>query len=376
MLGSSGAGAQATHALVPMQGRVLEHEFSRAISAREMSDGSVLIADEGEERVLLADFATGRVRDVARRGDGPGEFRQVSRLFPLGGDSTVMPDAAQRRWVLFVGARAVATWSASVPVVRASAGAFLQGLVTGGNAVVVEHVPSHLREASMAAREGRAVRMISQRTGEVSQIATVHRQTLPVRSESDGAIPASSLAATSSGSKFYANVRALDQVAVLAGVIIIARHAPYRLTRCHADGNGCFDGPVVPHEVGPVGARRHAILARQNTIGVNATPRTNPALGVEWPDPLPPFAPPPSRAERSAVLIAPTGHVLVQRLPRDSSGVEYDVFGLETLAREAVLKVPMNVDIIGVGSRALYAVTVDENGLQHMARYVWPLPPV
>jgi hypothetical protein len=95
----------------------------------------------------------------------------------------------------------------------------------------------------------------------------------------------------------------------------------------------------------------------------------DPARVAGWPDTLPPFIPPSSRSDRSALFVAPSGHILVRRLPEaDRSGVHYDVFD-PALTRSSIIKVPVNVDIVGVGRESIYAVTVDDDGLQSLARY-------
>jgi hypothetical protein len=85
----------------------LEQEFSDLNTLRELADGRVLLFDRREERLVVADFATGSVRDVARKGQGPKEFEFVAALLPLPGDSTIAADQTSR-WLILVGDSVVA----------------------------------------------------------------------------------------------------------------------------------------------------------------------------------------------------------------------------------------------------------------------------
>jgi hypothetical protein len=74
-----------------------------------LSNGQVLVADRGENRIALIDMAGQLSTPVSRTGDGPGEYRGVGWLLALGRDSSLFIDPAARRWIVFDGARAVQT---------------------------------------------------------------------------------------------------------------------------------------------------------------------------------------------------------------------------------------------------------------------------
>src|SRR5688572_21860994 len=81
----------------------LGEPFTSVYSIRELADGRVLISDNGQDnRLVVADLASGRVRTVGNVGAGPGEYRAAGRLFPLAGDSTLFIDSPQRGywWLL------------------------------------------------------------------------------------------------------------------------------------------------------------------------------------------------------------------------------------------------------------------------------------
>ncbi len=66
-----------------------------------LSNGSVLVADRYEQRIVLAD-STGRyVAAAGRKGSGPGEFQSRARLMRLRGDTIGVDDATLRRMSIF-----------------------------------------------------------------------------------------------------------------------------------------------------------------------------------------------------------------------------------------------------------------------------------
>ncbi|WP_353269434.1 hypothetical protein [Gemmatimonas sp.] len=66
-----------------------------------LSNGSVLVADQYEQRIVLTD-STGRyVAAAGRKGRGPGEFQSRARLMRLRGDTIGVDDGTLRRMSIF-----------------------------------------------------------------------------------------------------------------------------------------------------------------------------------------------------------------------------------------------------------------------------------
>ena len=95
-------------ALAPADGR-LDDGFSHITGVRELRDGRLLVADEKVFRLFVADWSSGQVLQVGRKGRGPAEYRGLLGLMPLAGDSTLVEDVGNERWLLLDGARIVAT---------------------------------------------------------------------------------------------------------------------------------------------------------------------------------------------------------------------------------------------------------------------------
>ena len=60
----------------------LREEFSGLTAVRELPDRRVVLADQVESRLVIADFAANSVVTVGRVGGGPGEYTRVRTLFP------------------------------------------------------------------------------------------------------------------------------------------------------------------------------------------------------------------------------------------------------------------------------------------------------
>lgn len=90
--------------------------FSVSGAAR-LSDGRIVIAEDGNSRLRFHDGSGRWIRDVGRAGDGPGEFRDMSRPWIVAGDSIAIYDLRLRRFSLFspVG-EFVRTWPLEQPL--------------------------------------------------------------------------------------------------------------------------------------------------------------------------------------------------------------------------------------------------------------------
>jgi hypothetical protein len=104
---------------LPPASATIDEEFSSVGSVRELSDGRVLVTDPSEGRIVVIDMRVGSVIKIGRRGHGPNEYQLIGPLFSLGGDSSLMADFAQHRWLLFSGPSIVATLPPDTPIIKA-----------------------------------------------------------------------------------------------------------------------------------------------------------------------------------------------------------------------------------------------------------------
>jgi hypothetical protein len=70
----------------------LTEPFSLIGGVRELPGNKAIILDSKEDRLVLADFATATVKNIGRKGGGPGEFQRPQYLFAGPGTTSWVPD--------------------------------------------------------------------------------------------------------------------------------------------------------------------------------------------------------------------------------------------------------------------------------------------
>jgi hypothetical protein len=83
--------------LLSLPDLVLAAPFSQIAGARELPDGRLILTDRLEDRVVVADLATGTLSAIGRAGAGPEEYRRPGRLVPINGDSILLADEGNER---------------------------------------------------------------------------------------------------------------------------------------------------------------------------------------------------------------------------------------------------------------------------------------
>jgi hypothetical protein len=78
-----------------------KHEFFNATDAARLSDGSIIVADDGTDEIRIFSADGAYLRTVGRKGDGPGEFQRLDQVFALPGDSILAYDYWVGRLTVF-----------------------------------------------------------------------------------------------------------------------------------------------------------------------------------------------------------------------------------------------------------------------------------
>lgn len=351
----------------------LAEEFSVIASVRELSDGRVLVSDEKDGRLVIANFDNGSVVQVGRRGAGPGEYRQIGRIWPLAGDTTLLKEPFSPRWLLLNGGEVAATLGPGEAAVRIVGPNRLLGADTRGHLVWTQLG----RDANgrPAPNDSLAVVRLSRATQHVDTVARVQSPT--GWSRDAGVTDAAPAVAASGGGApqrrtYHIALSAPDEVAVFPdGWIALVRAGPYRVDWCAPDRR-CVPGQ-------PLAAPRLAMSDREKRayLAVAAAtqtwpPTTDPGETAGWPNTLPPFATPASHIDASAVIALTDGRLLIERLPTaDVPHRRYDI-----LARSGgvvrQLQLELLERIVGSSGRHLYVAVMDKDGIQRLRRH--PLP--
>jgi len=350
----------------------LDEGFSRIGWVRELADGRLIVVDQFERRLVVVDFRTGAVRDIARAGQGPGEVRIIYGLVALGGDSTLVEDRQARRWLIFDGERAVATViSAPRAPVPALAGADGRGRLLDIQGFAfrrspgVPYTPMRVNAESVLVlvryreRGGRgadpgAPGRLASRIDTIARLRGAGRgQTLVWRSAPP---PASWW--------LLENPLAAEEQALLFqdGWIALAFADPYRVEWVTPEGSRVRAAPMAETPVAVDDRVRRALIAWR-------WPKVTPPFTSDqlppWPATLPPFL-------NDALLAAPDGRLVIRRTYNPfAPATSYDIVDRKgTLSGRLVLKA--NERLVGFGARSAYVVAKDENDVEWLRRHPWP----
>ena len=347
----------------------LAEEFSGLFSARELSDGRVILTDNRENRIVIADFRANRVVPIGRSGNGPGEYVRAVQLHPLGGDSSLIVFSTAMRWTVIDPRDSLSTLPSTMPVVT-----FMkQGIVKGTDA------SGHLLTSRMPPRQPGQLQdtsfllLVTRATMKVDTLARVHGGRSPV--------PQSMAEIDARGELLPAYPVADMSALALDGWVVVVRNNPYRVEWRAPDGRwtkgATIPDPVIKLDDREKNAFLEARRPRANTTPITMGPGTMaPGTGYGpppppprwgyWPEVVPAFT------IRSSILVTRHGEVLVQRTPTAALSTPlFDVIDRQGV-RQYQLQLPANQRILGFGNGSVYVVTKDNDDIETVSRHAWP----
>lgn len=350
MLAAGAAAAQpaprATVLTAPTAAPALE--FNRIAAIRELSDGRVLVLDEGDNRLVVLDMRSGAVREIGRQGGGAGEHGPIALMFPLGADSTLIPDARNGRWLLLHRDSVVAMIAGDSPAVRTMGfgliGADSRGAIATTRPRMVGGAP---RIDSLMILRGWRQRATVDTVG----LVYVRPPTLP-----SGRIdPTKQIALV------FSPLSSNEQALLFQdGWMAVARLAPYRVEWIAADGTR-LRGPVLPFEsVRVTDQERAEVMARESRE--SGRPPRDASTVNAWPDVVPAFL-------NRSLLAAGDGALWILRTPtRGARSNSYDVVDRKGALSRRV-SMPETQRVVGFGNGTVYTVEIDEDGVQRLRRH-------
>lgn len=353
------------------------HTFEVIAGIRELSDGRVLVSDERATQLLVADFAGDSVHSLGGRGQGPGEYRQVARLWAMSGDTTLHKEPYSVRLIVLSGSEAIATLGGGDSAVLQLGAMPILGVDSVGRAVVA---PWHRGSGGrVVLSDSLHLVRVHWKTGIVDTISRV--QSEAGWSEAAGRAGGGPQAASGSPSgspggapgrsMFSISVSAPDQVAVLpSGWVAIVRAEPYRVDWCSPAGV-CTDGPVLQAENPPFTDEYKQLYLRRAALTFTWPPTQDVEETTGWPRVLPPFSNPASRLDGSAVIAAPGDRILIQRMTStESMDTHYDLVGrVDGLV--GWIEIPPADRVVGFGAEHVYVARTTEDGWQLLRRHPW-----
>jgi hypothetical protein len=340
-------------------GKKASEDFTHVVAVRELSNGQVIVADDRENKLMLVDFNGSDARSLAKLGDGPGEFRSVSDMMALNGDSTLVTDGRARRWVVYSGATAVRTLSAATAMSFGGA-APLCGVERSGKICVVK--PRKIRASlpglpafgTLADAESLAVLRISLAQPErMDTLLGLEGSFLSVQKGTKGGM-----------NYIYYNPLAVEDQVRLGrdGWLAFVAKYPYQVYWQSPDGTvargPALEQPIVLDEAMKLRAiQEYAPGAKRMGYAPSDFDR--------WPYFLPAF-------HNNALQLTTDGRLVIKRIvmPGQTEHI-YDVVD-RTGKRIDRVAVDGNQRIVGFGAASVYVVTADSDGLETLTRHPWP----
>jgi hypothetical protein len=341
-------------------------ELSSIAGVRELGDGRVIVLDRREKKILLLAHNQ-QPKTIGREGSGPGEFLRPTALIAAGGDSTLVEDGQNNRF-LVLGAAGRLLGELPLVTLRPQEGVSYTLTPRGTDRRGRWYFQTPV---GLAGGERIPILRYDRATGKFDSVATIRND----RFGAQRGRPASSAGGASFGAIVATPWTTKDEWVVSAdGDVIVARNEPYTVDWISPSGQMTHNAPIAYRRVKVGEAERETWRERQR-LGGGATLRTTDASGKTvtrqlpvpepetWPEVLPAFS------GQGAVLAAPDGRVWIQRLDAASvKSVNYDVIDKRGVVAQRV-ELPLSHRVIGFGKDAVYVIREDEDGLQYLRRY-------
>lgn len=383
----------------------LSEPFTAVRGVRELADGRVIVADPRDKVVQLVDFKTGRATRIGREGSGPNEYQMPMSAFALPGDSTMIFDALNTRFLMLgPGGSLAGTWSpaaeAPAPVAttapRPGAGGGGASFVMGGMGGGLSFVGARVTDAQgrlylpgarfVAGPDGRPqsadsvpVLRMRRQSGNADTMAWLRVPKSDARVTTSGSAGNSNVSVRIGGSAFTAE----DGWSVFPdGRVAVVRTADYHVDVYPASGRAAptSGAPVRYTPVRVTEAEKQAWRdarrasppmaiavtrdgnAAQSTRSVSTAPVQDPD---SWPAVMPAF-------QANQVHALPNGQLWVGRYTSANDKTpRFDVFDA-TGKHTGQVVLPPRTSIVGFGKGVIYTVRTDEDDLQYLQRFAIP----
>jgi hypothetical protein len=354
---------QTATATLPAPDRVFPVDFTQIRGVRELTDGRVIVSDRLDKGVVVADFAKGTIVRIGRTGPGPAEYRLPTGLSPMPGDSSLLTDEGnQRIAVIGPDLKIHRSFTLMLPGIGFPMGA--RAVDSRGRYILqipgwISHMPG---DTILVVR-------FDSRSQRVDTLARIKGST-PRRNTMTPGMP-------------YVLFAAQDVWNVTPeGRLAVVRSGDYHVDWREPDGR-VSSGPSIPFERRPVTmddrmAHTRRFMENSSISGKNSDGGLSPlpaemleekairdvAETQEHADVHPPFT-------EVTPLVGPDGSIWVERDVPLGAPQTWDVIG-PTGSLAGRVQVPRARRLISLGTRWLYAVHTDDDGLQHLERYAHP----
>lgn len=387
---------------LPAPDKEYEEPFSSLASLRELRDGRVIVADPRDKLVSLVDFRSGSAMTIGREGSGPQEFGMPLRLFAAPGDTTLLFDPLNSRYLLIgPDGKAINTFrmETEAPSRPATPPPGAQGRPqAGGPQFQVGGLGMSGRTSDARGRvygEGSSISQGSDgRPVPADSVPLVRydRATRDLDTLAYIKLPKSNTQVSGGGSNMQVRIgganplAARDEWTVFPdGRVAIVRAADYHVDFILPDGSRRSGGRIAYTPVRMSAAEiryeeglRNAARANQMSISMMnnngqitrsaqmGPPPNAPPLEplTDWPEVKPPF-----RSGPVSVWARPNGELWVRRTENaQARGTLYDVITPQgTVAYQ--VRIQDGWTLVGFGANTIYTTRKDEDDLQYLQRH-------
>lgn len=346
-------------------------EFSEIGAIRELGDGRIIVVDSRELTVQLLDPRLGTASTIGRTGEGPGEYRWPSRLYPFRADSTLLEDAAGGR-IMVIGP-------------DGKPGGFFDPNRAESDTVVARARRFYVRAADARGKlysqaqpirvgDGGVLELADHSAIERLDVASRKRDTValfPMRKDANARLMNGMVITQPRMQPFPA----WDHWVVAPdGRVAFVHFDPYRVDFVDANRLPITSQPIPYDKVRVDDAlkkqyreeRERPTMALSYSRGGGSSmqlmtrPYQEPA---EWPAFLPPYL--------GTSVFAPNGLLWIPRGTAAGKPPLYDIIDGRGRLVERV-ELPPRTKLVGFGTNSVYIVRIDEDGLQYLQRHLLP----
>jgi hypothetical protein len=387
MAGAVSAAAQAPLRTLAKPDAEYAEPFTQINGIRELRDGRVIVSDVREKTVQVVDLKANSAEKIGREGSGPGEYALPSRLLALPGDTSVVYDPLNRRF-LIIGpngkAGAFASYESDEPAGRGPR-ITLGARYTDARGRLYSQGPNFSigPNGEPSSADTAPIIRFDRATKKTDTLAWVLTPLTQIRSSQGGSQGGTNVSIRAGGGNPFA---AADDWAVMPdGRLAVVRTKDYHVDWYAPNGqktsgpavayeklkvteddkkafrerraSGVGTAIVVTQQQGPGGATRSAGVAPPSSMQIPEP--------TDWPDVKPAFT-------ANAAAAAPNGQLWVLRTRAAKDKIPtYDVFDAtgRVVSRVAL---PADTRLVGFGNGTVYLARSDEDDLQYLQRYRMP----
>lgn len=386
-LAPTAAAAQQVRTL-PAPDATFAEPFSQvgAANVRELRNGRVIVADPRDKILQMIDLASGSSTKIGREGSGPAEFGLPLRLFAAPGDTTLVFDPGNSRYLVVApDGKPVHTFRLESPPAANTGGGMRMGGMSIARAADAQGRLYHEGSGFAMGPDGPT-------TSDSAPILRYDR----ARQKSDtiGMVKLARNNVQTSGGQGNMRVMiggsnplaARDEWTVFPdGRVAIVRASDYHVDWVMPDGAQRSSAPIryspirmTAADIKEEEALRITARASQMSMTMtndNGNQRSSVSMGApagapppppitDWPEVKPPFRP-----NFQSVWARSNGELWVRRTePAGAKGTLYDVINAQGAVTHQV-RVPEGLTVVGMGNGTVYTTKLDEDDLQYLQRH-------